>query len=247
MNDLNLLKRNLVANPPRRVVALTGAGISAESGIPTFRGSDGLWESYRAEDLATSEAFRRDPTLVWRWYEWRRDIIRKAVPNVAHHALAKLESSAGARDVAVVTQNVDGLHRVAGSRALFELHGNIFQARCTHDHIVREIREGVAIPPMCECGAMLRPHIVWFGEPLSPAILEAAGNAVAAADLLLIIGTSALVHPAAGLRHLQRKGLSVEINPEVTPLSSGCDYAIAMKAGEAVPAIVDAILAGWQR
>lgn len=247
MNDLNLLKRNLVANPPRRVVALTGAGISAESGIPTFRGNDGLWETHRAEELATPEAFRRDPVLVWRWYEWRRSIIRDAAPNAAHRALAKLEASSGTREVTVVTQNVDGLHRQAGSEALVELHGNIFRARCVREYAVRELRDAVNIPPMCECGAMLRPDIVWFGEALDPSTLEVASSAVAAADLLLIIGTSALVYPAAGLGRLQRRGISVEINPEVTPLSTGCDYAIAMKAGEAVPAIVDAIVAGWQR
>ena len=242
MNEkLNSLLQQIRSNPPRRVAVLTGAGISAESGVPTFRGADGLWENFRAEDLATPGAFRRDPHLVWRWYEWRRQLIREARPNAAHLALAQLEKSAAVR-VDVITQNVDGLHSLAGSRNLLELHGNIFRTRCLEEDTTRESRAGFeSLPPRCECGGMLRPDVVWFGETLNPDILEQASEAVAGADLLLIIGTSGVVYPAAGLMHLQRQGLSAEINPAATPLSSVCDVTLPMNAVEAAPAICAAI------
>src|SRR5215212_12179206 len=150
---------------PKRVVVFTGAGISAESGIPTFRGAGGLWRRFRAEDLATPEAFARDPKLVWEWYEWRRGLVREAQPNAAHLAIARLEASG--RDVTVVTQNVDGLHARAGSRELIELHGNVFRVRCTGEGDVRDAAAPFGdLPPRCACGALLRPDVVWFGEML---------------------------------------------------------------------------------
>lgn len=203
---------------PRRVVVFTGAGVSADSGIPTFRGAGGLWRNFRAEDLATPEAFARDPDLVNEWYEWRRSIIRAAEPNAAHRAIARL-GSAFVRAL-VVTQNVDGLHARAGSREIIELHGNIFRTRMMNG------RE--------------RPDVVWFGEMLPAGALERAAAAIRDCDLLLVIGTSGVVYPAAGLVQLAR-GLSVEINPDP---STACTYSIAARAAEATPAVVDAILEG---
>ena len=203
---------------PRRVVVFTGAGVSADSGIPTFRGAGGLWRNFRAEDLATPEAFARDPDLVNEWYEWRRSIIRAAEPNAAHRAIARL-GSAFVRAL-VVTQNVDGLHARAGSREIIELHGNIFRTRMMNG------RE--------------RPDVVWFGEMLPAGALERAAAAIRDCDLLLVIGTSGVVYPAAGLVQLAR-GLSVEINPDP---STACTYSIPARAAEATPAVVDAILEG---
>jgi len=240
MNTIQQIETWISDNRPRRIAVLTGAGISAESGIPTFRGSGGLWKNFRAEDLATPEAFERDPRLVWEWYEWRRSLIREAQPNAAHRALVSLESQTPAT---IITQNVDGLHRRAGSTNIVELHGNIFRARCSRERTVFEFSEVLTdLPPRCDCGALLRPDIVWFGEALDPLHLAAAVTAIESCDLLLIIGTSALVYPAAGLASYLRHGKSIEINPEATPLSSSCDFVLAEKAGAAVPLIVEAIL-----
>lgn len=231
---------------PRRVAILTGAGISAESGIPTFRGPGGLWESHRAEDLATPEAFARDPELVWRWYEWRRGIVRDAQPNAAHRALARLADGlafTGGR-ATLITQNVDGLHARAGSRDVLELHGNIFRARCSRGHKADVFGAFAEIPPSCSCGAMLRPDIVWFGEALPADVLANASTAVMDCDLLLIIGTSGVVYPAAGLASLLRNGRAVEINPAASALASRCDFVIESTAVAATPPIVDAILGG---
>jgi NAD-dependent deacetylase len=219
---------------PRRVAVFTGAGVSAESGIPTFRGAGGLWRNFRAEDLATPEAFARDPMLVWEWYEWRRGLVRDAKPNAAHRAVARLA------DAVVVTQNVDGLHARAGSPDVIELHGNLFRDRCA-----RGTHSGASegFPPRCACGALMRPDVVWFGEMLPPEAWERATRAIAAADLLLVIGTSGVVYPAAGLVSLHR-GLSIEINPQSSGVSSACTLTIPATAVEATPAIVDAILEG---
>lgn len=221
---------------PRKVVVFTGAGVSAESGIPTFRGAGGLWRSFRAEDLATPEAFARDPKLVWEWYEWRRDLVRGAEPNAAHHAIARLS------DAVVVTQNVDALHERAGSADIIELHGNIFRVRCTSERKTSSRRDPFhSLPPYCECGSLLRPDIVWFGETLPPGALERAADEIAAADLLLVVGTSGVVYPAAGLVELSR-GLTIEINPAASGVSSACTFAIPATAAKATPPIVDAIL-----
>lgn len=220
---------------PKKVVAFTGAGVSADSGIPTFRGPHGLWRNFRSEDLATPEAFTRDPKLVWEWYEWRRASIRKAQPNAAHASIARLP------DAVVVTQNVDGLHARAGSHNVIELHGNIFRVRCVREGVV-SVREDAfaASPPHCECGSLLRPDVVWFGEMLPEDALARASSAVMGADLLLVIGTSGVVYPAAGLVSLSR-GLSIEINPEASALSSACTYAIPSRAAEVTPFIIDAV------
>jgi len=221
---------------PRRVVVLTGAGVSADSGIPTFRGAGGLWRNFRPEDLATPEAFRRDPRLVWEWYAWRRDLIRDAQPNAAHEALARLP------DAVIVTQNVDGLHKRAGSRDVVELHGNLFRVRCVREGTTQLHADAFPEnPPHCSCGALLRPDVVWFGEALPESAVARAVGAIRSADLLLVIGTSGVVYPAAGFVNLH-EGLSIEINPETSAVSSACTLAIAERAAVATPPLVDAIL-----
>lgn len=236
MSDLAEAIEAIRSRKPKRVVVFTGAGISAESGIPTFRGAGGLWRNYRAEDLATPEAFARDPFLVWQWYEWRRGLIRDAQPNAAHRAVAQLP------DAVVVTQNVDGLHARGGAKDIIELHGNIFRARCVREGTEREyFAPFEALPPRCACGALLRPAVVWFGEMLPPAALERAAEEIRRADLLLVIGTSGVVQPAASLVALH-EGLSIEINPQASALSAACTYAIAEAAAEVTPAIVGAVM-----
>lgn len=220
---------------------LTGAGISAESGIPTFRGKDGLWKNYSATDLATPEAFDRDPGLVWEWYHWRQSIILGARPNPAYLALVELEKKYS--DFLLLTQNVDNLHRQAGSRKIMELHGNIFRARCLGcgkivDH---SIRDGVEKIPIClNCGRSLRPDIVWFGEPIPQDIWEESVLFLnRSADAALIIGTSSVVWPAAFIPEIarQNKVRTIEINLEPTPVSDSVDVALYGKAGEILPQI----------
>jgi NAD-dependent deacetylase len=221
-----------------RPVALTGAGVSAESGVPTFRGTGGLWRHYRPEDLATPQAFARDPNLVWEWYDWRRGLIAGCEPNAAHVALAGME--ARLPDFVLITQNVDGLHQLAGSRRVLELHGNIWRMRCTlRGTSLTERRTPLPeLPPRCpECGALLRPDVVWFGEALPAGVLEAAFAAAAACDLMLVVGTSAVVQPAAGLPLLARDhgAVVVEVNPEPTPLSGYADLSLRQPAAQALP------------
>ena len=236
MSELAEAVRAIHEAKPGRVVVFTGAGVSADSGIPTFRGAGGLWRNFRSEDLATPEAFARDPELVWEWYEWRRGLIRAAEPNAAHKAIARLPQAI------VVTQNVDGLHARGGAADVVELHGNILRARCVREGTKQTREEPFAeLPPRCDCGALLRPDVVWFGEMLPDDAVTRAVSAIRAADLLLVIGTSGVVYPAAGFVGLHR-GLSIEINPEASGVSSACTYAIAARAAEATPAIVEAIL-----
>jgi NAD-dependent deacetylase len=224
----------------RRIVALTGAGVSAESGIPTFRGPGGLWRSHRAEDLATPEAFARDPKTVWEWYDWRRGLILAARPNRAHQALAALEGRC--QSFTLVTQNVDGLHRAAGSLHVIELHGDIWTLRCTGCGAERIDRRVPLpeLPPRCGCGAWELPGVVWFGESLPPGALERAEDQVTRAELLLLIGTSAAVWPAAGLgeRALAGGVRVIEVNPEPTPYSERV-LALAGPAARVLPELLD--------
>lgn len=211
MDDLEAARR--LVRESHSIVALTGAGMSAESGIPTFRGPGGLWRKFRPEDLATPEAFARDPKLIWEWYDWRRGLIAKAEPNAGHNALA-------AARIPVVTQNVDGLHERAGSTDVTLLHGEIWTLRCTKCR--RQWRDLTTpldpLPPLCSaCGAMARPGVVWFGESLPENSWQRARELVEAADLVLVIGTSAVVYPAAALIGLGRH--VIEINPDATPVS----------------------------
>jgi len=233
----------------RSLCVLTGAGVSAESGVPTFRGPDGLWRKYRPEDLATPEAFARNPLLVWEWYAWRREIIGKAQPNPAHHALVELETQMAARPgsrFTLATQNVDGLHERAGSSNVIRLHGSIWVLRCTECGEERW-DESVPLdpfPPRCAsgdppCGALMRPGVVWFGESLPPEAWGRAAEAAAAADVFLVIGTSALVQPAAALPLVAKRSGArlVEINADPTPLSDLADLTLTGKAGEILGAL----------
>jgi NAD-dependent deacetylase len=223
-----------------RVAVLTGAGISAESGVPTFRGADGIWKNYQATELATPEAFSRDPELVWEFYNWRRALIGKVTFNAAHKALVTLE--ARVPHFTLITQNVDGLHLLAGSRNVLELHGNLWKVRCTKCGRVRLDRspDMGRLPKCPDCGGLLRPHVVWFGESLDSEILHDAFEASRQSQLMLVIGTSALVQPAASLGVEARSAGAkvVEINLEPTGLSGSMDYALHGKAGEIVPLLV---------
>ena len=226
-----------------RVVALTGSGISAESVVPTFREAQtGLWERYDPQQLATQQAFDRDPRLVWEWYEWRRKLVSEASPNPGHLALAELERKSPS--FTLITQNVDGLHGRAGSREVIELHGNLLRSKCSREGVMAEPEEHDGdVPPRCpRCGAHLRPDVVWFGEMLPPAALDAASRATGACDLFLSIGTSSLVYPAAALPYeaLENGATLVEINPSETPLTAYADHALRGEAGRVMPELVRA-------
>lgn len=217
------------------VAVLTGAGVSAESGIPTFRSNGGFWQQYRFEDLATPEAFHRDPKFVWTWYEERRRAIAKAKPNAGHHALAELEKQKPS--FTLITQNVDGLHDLAGSKNIIKLHGDIWTVRCLKCGQEQVDRSELAnLPPRCECGGMLRPGVVWFGEALPPGAIERATLAVHHADVLIVAGTSAQVYPAAGLIPLARA--VIEINPEATAFSDDVTFSLRGTSAEILPALL---------
>jgi NAD-dependent deacetylase len=224
----------------RSVVVLTGAGVSAESGVPTFRGQEGLWRNYNPQELATPEAFNKDPTLVWEWYDWRRGLIAPLEPNPAHLAIAELEERSPS--FLLITQNIDGLHKKGGSKQMLELHGNIWNVRCVAEGNVTENHDVPLqnIPPMCSCGAMLRPHIVWFGESLDPHILHQSLQAIEACDFLIVAGTSAVVQPSASFPIMAReRGATVlEVNMEPTPISSVVNSSLFGKAGELLPQLV---------
>ena len=221
------------------LLVLTGAGISAESGLATFRGPGGLWEGRDPFDLATPEAFRRDPETVWRFYSWRRRQAAQARPNAAHIALAELERQ---RAVTVVTQNVDGLHERAGTHAVLRLHGSLWRLRCIAEASeIDDAREELGeLPPRCGCGALLRPAVVWFGEELPRATLLDAESAARTASVVLVIGSSSLVHPAAALPRIAMASGAwvVEINPEETPLSGLVHERLPGPAGRVLPSLL---------
>jgi NAD-dependent protein deacetylase/lipoamidase len=227
-----------------RVAVLTGAGMSAESGIPTFREAQtGLWSRYNPEDLATPQAFRRDARLVWEWYAWRRELVALAMPNPGHSALARLEQRF--REFTLITQNVDGLHQRAGSRRVIELHGSLQRSRCFQENrVVDSWSETEEVPPRCpDCGGPLRPDVVWFGESLPSQALEAAWKAASRCQVFLSIGTSGLVEPAASLPYIaQRAGaIIVEINPSTTPLTPQADFILQQPSGKALPELLAAL------
>nr|MBN2276874.1 NAD-dependent deacylase [candidate division Zixibacteria bacterium] len=225
----------------KRVAVLTGAGISAESGVPTFRGKEGLWAKFRPEELATPEAFMDNPRLVWEWYLFRRNLIKEVDPNPGHYALAEMEKRF--EDFTLITQNVDGLHRRAGSKNVLELHGNITRNKCFEcgQPFKGDIDLSVKELPRCECGGRIRPDVVWFGELLPPEALNGAIEAASRAELFFSIGTSALVHPAASMPMTARSqgARLVEVNLEPTPLSDLADWAFHGKSGEILPKIVE--------
>jgi NAD-dependent deacetylase len=225
------------------VAVLTGSGISAESGVPTFRDAQrGLWARYDPMELATPEAFTRDPRLVWEWYAWRRKLVEGASPNPGHEALAELERRVP--EFALITQNVDGLHLRAGSQRVIELHGNILLSKCSREGVVVESRtDDPEVPPTCSrCGALLRPDVVWFGERLPQEAFKEALMAARNCDLFFAIGTSSLVQPAASLPfEALRGGVSVvEVNPDETPLTRHVEYGLRGRAGELLTALVSA-------
>jgi len=224
----------------RRVAVLTGAGVSAESGVPTFRGNEGLWRQYRAEDLATPEAFRWDPKVVWEWYDWRRQLIAKCRPNAAHGAIALLERRSP--EFLLITQNVDGLHRLAGSSRMVELHGNLWRVRCVREGKTSQNLDVPlpAIPPRCECGDLLRPDVVWFGEALPAEAMGAAYDFAETCDVFLVVGTSAVVQPAASLPVIARRhgAYLVEVNLEPTSLTAVAHVSHHGKAAEILPTLL---------
>jgi NAD-dependent deacetylase len=229
--------------PASHVAVLTGAGVSAESGIPTFRGLGGLWKGRDPLSLATPQAFASDPATVWEFYNWRRELVARAEPNPAHRAIPRLAELVPR--LTLITQNVDRLHQRGGSRDVLELHGNLGDVRCTGCGETTD-RWGDALPalPSCEaCGHLLRPAVVWFGESLPRPIWNAAEAAVIEANVLLVVGTSAVVYPAAGLaayaRHLGHPVLEINLDP--TPLTDDVDLSLQGQAGSILPMLVDAI------
>lgn len=223
------------------IFVMTGAGVSAESGIPTFRGVNGLWRNYSAQDLATPDAFRKNPRLVWEWYWWRQNIIIKAQPNPAHYAVVELERVS--EHFLLLTQNVDNLHQRAGSLNVLELHGNIFRVRCSECGKVSPspcFDEGSSDVPACECGGLLRPDVVWFGEAIPSAIWTQSLDYLNTVQAVVFCGTSGVVWPAAAIPGIAKElGIrSIEINLEPTPFSSTVDVSIMKKAGEVLPRIV---------
>lgn len=225
----------------RSCVILTGAGISAESGVPTFRGKDGLWQKCRPEELATMDAFMANPKLVWEWYNWRRDLMSSVGPNPGHHAITEMEPLF--EEFTLITQNVDNLHRIAGTRAILELHGNILRNKCVSCN--RLMDNEITIDPSniacCEhCGGKIRPDVVWFGEMLDSAVINRAFALSEKTDIFFSIGTSAVIHPAASLpvSAKQYGAFLVEINNEPTPITPLADIMITGKSGEILPEIV---------
>ncbi len=227
-----------------RCVVLTGAGISAESGVPTFRGKEGLWGKFKAEELATMDAFVANPDIVWEWYSWRRNLMSEVEPNPGHYALAELAKWFDS--FVLVTQNVDGLHRTAGSKDILELHGNINRNKCVKcnqpfpEHIEIDPND---IPACPACGGKIRPDVVWFGEMLDAGVINRAFDESARADLFLLVGTSAIVYPAAQLPvEAKHAGATlVEINPEETPLTFMADFHVGEPSGQFLPRLLQAL------
>lgn len=249
MTPSELKSARRVVAEARRVVALTGAGISAESGVPTFRGDGGLWRNYRPEDLATIEAFTRDPETVWEWYTWRRSFLSTCEPNDGHRALARFFLRRG--EAGLVTQNVDGLHTRAAREEAgdgtpdaalpVEMHGAIARDRCNDCGARAEAAPlGDSLPRCDECGGLRRPDVVLFGEMLDPDVLGRAQSMAERADLCLVVGTSAVVYPAAAipLATLHAGGRIIEVNVEATPLTDAATVALRGAAGEVLPALL---------
>jgi len=222
----------------RKIVFVTGAGISQESGIPTFRGKDGYWRKYDPMKLASIDAFYDDPKLVWEWYEDRRKNILDVKPNEGHFAISQMEEF---KDIVILTQNIDGLHQRSGSTNVLELHGSIIRIKCTvcdfNDNITENFE---SLPPKCKCGSMLRPDVVWFGEPLPQNIWQSAIKEASVCDVMVIVGTSLVVSPANTL-HVYAKqngAILIEVNPEKTVMSNDMDLSIQATSAEVLPKIL---------
>jgi len=222
------------------LLVITGAGISAESGIPTFRGADGLWRNYRTEDLATLDAFERDPVTVWEWYDWRRGIIGRAEPNPGHLAIKDLEDMF--ENFLLITQNVDGLHGRTGIRNIVEIHGNLWRTKCTREGKISMLMDVPlrSIPPRCDCGAVLRPDVVWFGESIPSYALDLSFNVLEQCDTLIVVGTSGVVYPVASFPQTVKDngGYVVEVNVEPTPISAIADASLYGNSGDILPMLV---------
>ncbi len=226
----------------RHVCVLTGAGVSAESGVPTFRDARrGLWAKYEPQQLATPAAFAAQPGLVWDWYRWRRGLVAAAEPNAGHRALAALEQRVPV--FTLITQNVDGLHQRAGNTAVIEFHGNLFVDRCVAEGTVVDGTLGGDLPRCPACGAATRPGVVWFGEAIPEAALQAAYGAASDCDMFMSIGTSSLVYPAAGLVDIAREGgaVTVEVNPQPTDERAGFDYVLIGRSGAVLPKLLESV------
>ena len=240
--------RDALSRPFKHIVVFSGAGMSADSGVPTFRGgSNGLWSKFDPENLATADAFRRNKALVWAWYEWRRGRVMRAQPNAGHIAVAQLQSEFGAR---VVSQNVDDLHERAGAKNVLHLHGSLFSPRCfacarpledPADPPAEPVQE--QIPPRCKyCDGYIRPGVVWFGEQLDTNIVRSANEAIRQCDLLLVVGTSGVVYPAAGMIEMaSRSALIVEINPTPSEAPGRIDFRIPTTAAIGLPEVASCI------
>ena len=223
----------------RALVVVTGSGVSAASGVPTFRGDHGLWRNYRVEDLSTPEAFAHDPKTVWEWYDWRRALLADCRPNAAHDVLARWSARQG---FTLITQNVDGLHERAGTANIIRFHGSIWDLQCAVGCGAPRWEDRTAplpaLPPACPaCGGLARPGVIWFGETIDLDVLQRSSKAAAGADVFLSIGTSSQVYPAAGLLHQAHRAgaFTAEINPGATGASSAVDLAIAAPAEDALP------------
>ena len=221
---------------------LTGAGVSAESGVPTFREAQtGLWAQYDPLELATPEAFARDPELVWRWYRWRRDLVARAEPNAGHRALAELQSLVPR--LTLVTQNVDGMHQRAGSSDVIEFHGNLFSNRCFAEARIVGVNSEDSVPTCPHCGSFVRPGVVWFGEAIPEDALHTSFAAAADCDVFLSVGTSSLVYPAAGLTDIAREAgaVTIEVNPNPTDQSDFYTASLRGNAGTVLPQLVESL------
>ena len=227
------------------VLVLTGAGVSAESGVPTFRGggNTAVWKGMPFDVISSAGMLRRDLAAVWEWFNYRRNLLTSLKPNPAHQTIALWQN--GFSDLALVTQNIDGLHQAAGSRDVIELHGNIWRARCFDcdaRYSLNELHPDQGVPSCFECGGHLRPDVVLFGEMLPPGAFERAADAAQRCDLCFVVGTSAVVYPAASIPEIARANGAyiVEVNPERTPLSNSCDEVLTGKAGEILPLLSEA-------
>lgn len=237
-NAIEIIRNKISTS--RNITMITGSGMSIESGIPSLRGKNGLWKSHRAEDLASPKAFYSNPSLVWEWYNWRREIIRNAKPNKAHYACVDLEQKLG-EHFYIITQNIDELHQKAGNKNILEVHGSVWKTRCTKCGDKRENRAKLDKLPKCQnCGGLLRPDVIWYGEAVTEEAMLKAFELLFASDVVIIVGTSGIVYPVAQFSSTAKDNGSylIEINTDETPHSDMVDLSMREKAGDVLPLIV---------